>query len=263
MASLRLNLAIITIHDYLFFASQDYGSSARPAQTVGNYALMYAINREIPEVRRVFSAHTPFYDVDLPLMKVYATPAASISSFQHVRSTETAKPSQWVGRQSVVGERNLGRWETEGIVGMTWNSIGESVLATMKRENINIPRTGVYYKISPLNSFYCYTVGEPIPSVFRLGKKFAPVRVRLFGLNAVLKEGLFEPTCPVNVADLPEDTKMLRGSIATVPPSPLLLDSELEGKYLEAKDEKGSVHRIPQADPVRYTSSWGSFGGNG
>ncbi|NHI84353.1 MAG: hypothetical protein EAX81_08645 [Candidatus Thorarchaeota archaeon] len=69
------------------------------------------------------------------------------------------------------------------------------------------------------------------------------------------KRGRFNPTCPVNVVDLPTDTEILEGSLVTSPPAPILLNSELKGEYHEGKDSSGAVHRIPVPNKERFTSS--------
>ncbi|MHA1769312.1 MAG: type I-D CRISPR-associated protein Cas5/Csc1 [Candidatus Thorarchaeota archaeon] len=237
------NLARMTCHDFLFYASRDYGASARPVSTIGNYALMYAMNRNIPEVRRVITGTTPKYNEHLPLMKVYATPASPVSA-ESVRGD----PQIGAGIVDFVSSHEVTR--------ITWNSVGESLLWAMEAEKINIPKVGSYFKINPLATFYFYTVGGPIPSVIRIGKKYIPARIRLEALEITEKEGRFKPTCAVNVEDLPEETQILGGSLLTVPPSPLLLDADLDGAYVEGKAPDGSVHRIPVPRQDRFRESW-------
>ncbi len=239
----QFNLVLLTCHDFLFYASRDYGASARPVSSIGNYALMYAINRMNPKVRNVVTGTTPLYDEHLPLMEIYATPALPIAG-------SNIKGYPQIGSENIKFDSHL------GISRITWNSTGESILWAMEKEPINIPKVGSYYKFNPLATFYFYTIGGPIPSVIRIGKKLIPARLQVQLLKAHEKNGQFSSTCPVNVADLPVDTQILGGSLLTVPPSPLLLDAELEGAYIEGLDSKGKSHRIPVPLKERFAKSW-------
>ncbi|MHA1137769.1 MAG: type I-D CRISPR-associated protein Cas5/Csc1 [Candidatus Thorarchaeota archaeon] len=239
----QFNLARLTCHDFLFYASQDYGASARPVSIIGNYALMYAINRKISSVRSVVTGTTPLYDEHLPLMEIYATPASPMG-------TGSIKGNPKIGFSNIEFNSQL------EISRITWNSTGESLLWAMEAEKINIPKVGSYYKFNPLATFYFYTMGGPIPRVIRIGKKLIPARLELEPMKVKEKSGKFKSTCPVNVADLPAETQILGGSLLTVPPSPLLLNAELEGEYIEGVDSKGQSHRIPVPMKERFARSW-------
>jgi CRISPR type I-D-associated protein Csc1 len=107
-----------------------------------------------------------------------------------------------------------------------------------------------------MSSFYFYTIGKPIPRVIRIGKKYIPARLNVTPLSSEEKSGVFQPTCPVNVTDLPKKTQIRSGSILTIPPTPVLLASELEGVYLECLDAKGVVHRFPRPKKGRFREAW-------
>jgi len=250
---LRANLVLMTCHDYLFYASQDYGATAQPSNIIGSYALMYAVNQSIPEVRRAVSGNKPHYDEDLPKMKVYATPAAFVDNFPYFHSESKTR---WLGHQVQLGGTLKQTWHRGSLEKITWNSIGESLLDKMQQDNVNIPKVGAYYKHPPMASFYFYAIGEPIPRVIRIGKKYIPARLNVNPLNFTMKTGVFKPTCPVNVADLPKKTHMRSGSILTIPPAPVLMDSELEGDYLECMDPYGVVHRFPRPKRGRFREAW-------
>ncbi|MFW9804063.1 MAG: type I-D CRISPR-associated protein Cas5/Csc1 [Candidatus Thorarchaeota archaeon] len=228
-AEKAVNLVVLTIHDFLFFASQDYGAVARPAGIIGSYSLMYAINREIPEVRRLVSGSTPHYDEDLPIMRVYSTPAAPTSDFPGQSSTKIS------GHEGIRNNASIGsktrNWRQKEPMKLTWNSIGEELTFSMTRDRYNLPKTGAYYKHPPLSTYYFYLIGEPVPSLIRIGKKCTPARLRLSRLSVDYKSGKFEPTCPVTVVDLPSDTRILKGSLLTVPPAPVIIGAELDGEF--------------------------------
>jgi CRISPR type I-D-associated protein Csc1 len=249
----KINLIHLTSHDYLFYASQDYGASARPIELIGNYAIMYGLNRNVPEIRRLISGNNPYYEEDLPKMGIYATPAAPASAAYF--------PTKSVGSRQIdyrpkVGSNHIKFDSEPRSTEITWNSTGTSLLWMMPTEKINIPKTGSYHKIVPLATFYFYTIGTPIPSIFRIGKKHTPARLDILPLTVKEEQGRFRPTCPVNVVDLPADTEILEGSLVTIPPAPLLLEAELDGRYVKGLDESGIVHQIPVPDQERFANSW-------
>lgn len=247
-----VSLVHLTCHDYFFYASKDYGATAQPADIIGSYALMYAVNQQVPEVRRALSGNTPHYDEDLPKMKVYATPAAFVDDFPRTQEPKT----RWMSSQVQLGETLNQAWRKKALEKITWNSIGESLLDKMQLDNLNIPKVGAYYKHSPLSSFYFYAVGEPLPRVIRIGKKYIAARLKVTPIMFKEKSGVFHPTCPVNVTDLPKKTQIRSGSIMMIPPTPVLLASELEGEYLECMDAKGVIHSFPRPKKGRFREAW-------
>ncbi|NWF94511.1 MAG: type I-D CRISPR-associated protein Cas5/Csc1 [Candidatus Thorarchaeota archaeon] len=249
-----VSLALMTCHDFLLYASQDYGATARPARIIGNYALMYALNRHIPGIRRVTSLSTPFYGEDLPMMQTYATPAAHVDDFPYYQSGSARR---WLSHQIQVGGSVSGSWRHGDPVMITWNSIGESLLDKMEQDSLNIPKVGAYYRYPPLTTYYFYSVGGDLPRLVRIGKKYIPARISTTELEVEERTGVFQPTCPVTVADLPDDTMIRSGSLLTVPPSPVLIGAELEGRYLECKDPEGLIHRLPAPKTDIYRSVWG------
>ena len=95
----------LVAHDYLFFSTMGFRDT-RMTNYIGNYALMYAINRRTSDIQRNASGTSPFYEKDMPKMKIYATPA-SIAS-------ESKVP---------IAKNNLIRWENQPQVYVTFNSI--------------------------------------------------------------------------------------------------------------------------------------------
>jgi hypothetical protein len=188
-------------------------------------------------------------------MSIYATPGALGREFPYGKM-KSRKGGRWIEREQKIGSVRFGRAYEQNLARITWNSIGESLLDVMKRDGLNIPKVGAYFKYPPLTTFYCYTLGKHPPNVCRLGKKLAPIRVSAFPLTSNEKSGKFRPTCPVNVIDLPETTNILEGSLLTVPPAPLLTNSQLEGEYLEATDEFGIHHIIPKPAPERFPTAF-------
>ncbi len=251
---IEFNLVYLTSHDYLLYASQDYGATARPVYVLNNYALMYGLNRQVREVRRLLSGNIPHYDEDLPRMPIYATPARPTHETDAFSTKSGGFPR--LERRPRVGDEFIGFEANLDLDRATWNSVGESLLWAMETAKINIPKLGVYYRLSPLVTFYFYTIGQSPPSIFRIGKKHSVARLHTVPLKGTRKSGRFRPTCPVNVIDLPDETEIIRGALITVPPAPLLFDAELDGEYIEGQDSTGTIHQIPVPNVERFASSW-------
>jgi len=243
----------MTCHDYLYYASQDYGAIAHSADIIGNYALMYALNRHIPSTRRLVAGNTPNYEEDLQRMEVYTTPASFVDDFPFYHTGGTSK---WLRKQVQICGAMKKAWSQDSPVMVTWNSIGESLLDKMEQDNLNIPKVGAYYRHPPLSFFYFYSIGSPTSNIVRVGKKYIPARLAATPLKVITKTGIFQPTCPVTVADLPESTKICSGSLLTIPPTPVLLAAELDGPYFECTDEHGLTHKLPIPNQALYQTVW-------
>ncbi len=248
-----VSLVLMTCHDFLYYASQDYGAVARPSNIIGNYALMYALNRQTPAIRRLTSQNSPHYEEDLPRMPVYAPPAGFVDDVPYHLPGST---DRWFRKQVPLCGTTRVPWKQGSAQMITWNSIGESLLDKMEQDNLNLPKVGAYYRHPPLSFFYFYSIGLPVPSVVRIGKKYIPARLAITPLNVITKIGVFQPTCPVTVADLPENTKIRSGSLLTIPPTPVVLAAELEGPYFECTDEHGLIHRFPIPKKESYRTVW-------
>lgn len=253
-----MQLVSLTCHDFFFFASHDYGSCASPENVINKYALMYALNREITEVRRLISLSTPHYLDDLPLMETYATAATSLvvgSSTQKSGSNATPSCHPKIGHKMFT--ENYG----DGLAGFTWNSLGETLLDSMKQDRLNLPKTGLYYKLKPLSLFHFFAIGNDLPGVIRIGKKQIPARLNKREMEMTLRRGEFSSSCPVVIADLPDDTEILSGSFLTVPPTPLLISAKLRGRYIEIRDGTKATYQIPIPSVEKFTNSIGRMEG--
>ena len=229
--NLRAYLLTITVHDFFFYASHEL-RVAVTAPFIHNTALGYAVNR-FSKIHRVASVSGPFYISDFSMMSIYVTPA-----FMD-------------GVSPVVGDRSM-RFPAKEIVKITRNAVN-TVTQTTESGNLVLPALITYMAYPPLTTFRAYSLGGTPPPVIRIGKKEPPARVRYEELEDVsLCRGRFEPTHPVSLIDLPQDTKVLKAEIYDMRPSPLLVRSVLDGPYIVALDGGEKKHVIALPDPKKY-----------
>lgn len=226
----------LVAHDYLFFTTLGFRDT-KMTNYIGNYALIYAINRCTPEIQRNASNTVPFYKQDLTKVSIYATPA-SISS-------ESEVP---------IAEGKVVPWENQPQVYITFNSVN-TVTQLTETGRANLPQIGRKAKYPPLNSFEFFTIGGNPSGIVRLGKK--QVACRIFAIPLMvdrLSTGTFQPDHPVNLADLdslaPEDIESAE-LVRQTPP--LLANACLKAPhYICSYGER--TFRIAKPDPIKYPS---------
>lgn len=217
MIALRVFRCILTTQDFLYFSSYDVKSVSFTELIIHNYALSYAIhycNTVLDRTKK------PQYEQDLKRMTKFPTPA------------------------EIVGDATL--------VEHTYNALDDSSQKTKKTkyEKTFSPSFGIYYKIPPNAKFSFYLVcidDEPPRRIIRLGKKDCLCTIECRELQDVtLKETdskSVQISHPINPIELLADIESYE-RILFIPPSPIALNTRIIGKYLQAKDSKGNIHRI-------------------
>lgn len=228
----------LVTHDYLFFTSHGFRDTGM-TDYIGNYALMYAINRHIQEVHRNAAGTVPFYQQDLPKMQIYATPAS-------VASSESEIP---------IGIDNILPWENQSKVHITFNSVNTLTQLT-ESGRANLPQIGRKAKYPPLISFGFFAIGGNPKGIIRLGKKQVACRVFVDPLTVEkISTSAFSPSHPINPADLvdlsPEDIES--GELIRQTP-PLLVNARLKAPHYVCSDGKRTFH-IAKPDPDKYLSA--------
>ena len=226
----------LVAHDYLFFSMMGFRDT-RMTNYIGNYALMYAINRRTSDIQRNASGTSPFYEKDMPKMKIYATPA-SIAS-------ESKVP---------IAKNNLIRWENQPQVYVTFNSIN-TITQLTETSRVNLPQIGRKAKFPPLNSFEFYAIGGDPSGVLRLGKKQVACRVFAEPLNVKeVSSDAFHPSHPINMEDLrdlvPTDIKSAE-LIKQTPP--LIVNAYLKAEHYICSDGI-NTYNVVKPDARKYQS---------
>jgi CRISPR type I-D-associated protein Csc1 len=221
-------------HDYLFFTTLGFRDTTM-TNYLGNYALIYAINRRILAMQRNTSETKPHYKEDLPKISLYATPA-SISS-------ESEIP---LANKTVIS------WKTQPLIYVTFNSV-DTLTQLTETSRANLPQIGRKAKYPPLDSFDFFVIGGNPQGIIRLGKKQVPCRIFAAPLKVErVSSEVFTASHPINLADLctlsPEDIKSAE-LIHQTPP--LLVNARLKASHYVCTDGKKTFD-IAKPDPSKY-----------
>lgn len=217
--TLNLFKAILTTHDFFFFASFDY-KVGFTQDAIHNYAIMYALW----DKARFASAYIPHYLEDLPTMEYYATPA---------RPTGGSDYNRW---------RNH-RYTHFDTLKVSYNSLTEISASKTERGITNIPINGSYYKFRPLTSYEFYILSECQPKrLIRIGKKFSIAELQLQRIHKFSKKhGRHWPDHFVNVSDIPQGSRFLEGTFMHGFPTPLVSDALIESHHLEIEGSNKTI----------------------
>lgn len=224
----------LVAHDYLFFSTMGFRDT-KMTNYIGNYALMYAINRKTSDIQRNASGTVPFYKEDLPRIKIYSTPAFT--------TAESKVP---------ITENNVINWGNQPQFYVTFNSVN-TITQLTETNRVNLPQIGRKAKFPPLNSFEFFTIGGTPSGVVRLGKK--QVACRIFSVPLKVKEissNIFHPSHPINLEDLtslvPTDIKNAE-LIKQTPP--LIVNAYLKAEHYVCSDSS-NTYNILKPDSKKY-----------
>lgn len=218
-------------HDFLFYVSQEQ-ESGYPAPWLHNTALLYAFNRDVPEVSRNATGVVPLYEEDRPRFRRYVTPAVLHSE--------------------------------QGPVRISWNAVDSTVVFRMEKEQVVpakklvVPKFGAYYRYVPeVTRARVYLLGPRASRIVRLGKKLATVATRIEAeFVASVRSGRFAAAHPVNILDLnPDVTRLVEGQLCPLPPYPLYYPAVLDGSFVELaarSSERGFPLGIALPDRDRF-----------
>lgn len=235
----KIHRCYMVVHDYFFLTRQGFADTKMP-EYIGNYGLMYALNRNISSIQRVVAGTTPHYKEDIPQFQIYATPAKPVKA----NRVFNVDGSQF-------------NWYGQGKTMQTYNSINTITNTTsydMKdpRVGTNFPLTGRKEKDNPLECYEFYTIGHTPQRLVRIGKKMCPARIISEPLSIQkATSGIFKPTHPINPSDI--YCKFHEGVLYQQFP-PLVLDAKLEGSYCICKDVSNGEHIIALPAPNLYSS---------
>jgi CRISPR type I-D-associated protein Csc1 len=224
----------LVAHDYLFFSTKGFRDTTM-TNYIGNYALMYAINRNIREVQRNASGTVPFYEEDMPKMSIYATPASISSEHRIPTNLNEAIP-----------------WENQPQIYITFNSVN-TITQLTETERANLPQIGRKAKHPPLNSFDFFAVGGNPSGLIRLGKKQVPCRIYAFPLAVdEISSSVFQSSHPINLQDLTDWTygDIKNAELIRQTP-PLLVNARLKAQHYVCSDGV-KKYKIIKPDAGKY-----------
>ena len=226
----------LVAHDYLFFSSKGFRDTS-VSNYIENYALMYAINRNIPQIQRNASGTKPFYSEDMHEVKIYATPATI--------TTKSKVP---------ITKNNSIIWPNQPPIYITFNSIN-SITQSTENSRLNLPQIGRKAKFPPLNSFEFFTIGNNPSGLIRLGKKQVPCRI--FADRLHVKEQaskIFQPSHPINIADLKEmqPSKIKKGQLIKQNTA-LLVNATIDADHFVCTDAANNTYKVLKPNGNKYT----------
>src|SRR5215469_13509793 len=159
----KISECVLLLHDYTFFTGKGIRSTIM-SDYIGNYALIYALNRQRSNINeagthRNASAQVPFYEVDLKSFYIYATPAMLRTLPRWLKYNATVP--KYIHSAGIYPK-----------VSLTFNSLS-TITNLTEIEKINIPQIGRQEKFPPMTSFGFYAIGSDPHGIIRLGKKSA------------------------------------------------------------------------------------------
>lgn len=228
---------VLMAHDYLFFTTVGVRDTS-PSQLIGNYALIYAINR-LAQIHRTASTTKPHYEEDFGKVRMYCTPASQPSS------SAEAKPK-------ICGTTL--HWPNSPPVYFTYNSVNTLTQLTEEARG-NFPTYGKKGKFPPLNSYVFFAIGGQPSGVVRLGKKQVPCRIHAEKLTVKGEDdGEFVPSHPVNPFDLEGGAKSIVSGELIMAGYPILINAILRGKHYICINSHENRYTIAKPDPAKYSA---------
>lgn len=202
---------------------------------IGNYALIYAVNRHVQAIQRNASGTRPHYQQDLSKISIYVTPA--------FLSSESRVP---------FAEDKRFTWENQPQVYITFNSVNTLTQLT-ETGRANLPQIGRKAKYPPLNSFEFFAIGGKPQGIVRLGKKQVPCRIFASPLKVDrVSEEFFTPSHPLSPTDL---ASLSPGDIESVElirqTPPLLVNARLKATHYVCLDGE-RIFYVAKPDPNKY-----------
>ncbi len=227
----------LTLMEPTFFSSQEISNYYQTAPLIGNYALAYALG----------FCHSPYYNKSeiryrkdlLPLNEqgVYVTPATLTRAPRFTLVQFNAQPdAYWYAMaNNVIVTRPDGTWvEKRGskwYVKRTPNERGKGVRLE------NRPQHGRIRFLSIGNKAVFYVMSrEPrqLPRYIRLGKFMSKARMEAMAVSHTEVEAQ-RVAIPflLNPADLAPDTKLTTFDLVNVPPTPLVKNGMMDGRFYQ------------------------------
>lgn len=229
----------LTLMEATFFSSREVSATYQTEPLIGNFALAYAFGFcQAP----YFNDGTIYYREHLGALNqrgVYVTPATVQGKPRFTIGQFNAQSDAYwyaMGAGAIVTRPDDG-WAVGA--GKTWRIVH----ADGSRKKIAAESRPQYGRIRFLamgNRAVAYVLGrEPlrIPSYVRLGKFMSKARVRVEETAAgeVEQEGVTLPFL-LNPADMPAEMEMDVFDLISVPPTPLVRNARLSGRFYKLKD---------------------------
>lgn len=217
-----------------FFSSQEISNYYQTAPLVGNYALAYALGLcHAP----YFNDGTIRYRADLSEVNrqgIYVTPATLDGAPRFTLAQFNAQPdAYWYAMaNNTIVTRLDGTWAEKR--GSKWYLLDGSDDRGKAVGLENRPQHGHIRFLSIGNEAFFYVLSrEPYhpPAYVRLGKFMSKARIEAAAVPFAEVEAFATVPFLLNPNDLAPDTRLMTFDLVNVPPTPLIRNSMLEGRF--------------------------------
>jgi CRISPR-associated protein Csc1 len=229
----------LTLMEKTFFSSREISRSYYTAPLIGNYALAYAMGLCQSPYFNDGTIHYREHLSELNERGIYVTPATIRGQPRFLVEQFNAQPETYwfaMGR-GVLVTRPDGH-EMEQVSG-TWYARAPSGERSMARP-ANRPQFGRIRYLAVGNEATYYVLSQApirIPSYIRLGKFMSKAQVASWEVDHSWEE-MKDVSMPflLNPADLGPETKLHTFDLVTVPPTPLIKNARLSGRFYRLED---------------------------
>jgi CRISPR-associated protein Csc1 len=230
----------LTLMEATFFSSREVSATYQTEPLIGNIALAYALGFcQAP----YFNDGTIYYKAHLGVLNergVYVTPATVVGKPRFTIGQFNAQPDAYwyaMGAGTIVTRPDDG-WAVGA--GKTWR-IARADGSRSKVAAESRPQFGRIRFLAIGNRAVGYVLSrQPItvPRYVRLGKFMSKARVAVDEMQTeeMERENAIIPFL-LNPADLPPDTTLTVFDLISVPPTPLVRNARLSGRFYRVQDD--------------------------
>ncbi|NTU79314.1 MAG: type I-D CRISPR-associated protein Cas5/Csc1 [Chloroflexales bacterium] len=223
----------LTLLENTFFSSREVSNFYQTEPFIGNYALAYALQLcQSP----YFNDGSIRYKTDLGALNargIYVTPGAIVGEPRFVVGWFNAQPdSYWYAMgNNVLVTRPDGAWAEKRTA--AWFIVEREGEGGRKVRVENRPQVGRIRMLGIGTRAACHVISNEelrLPSYIRLGKFMSKVRVAVehhYVAEAERGEGSYEL---LNIADVPQESRLLAFDLLNVPPAPLARNARIIGR---------------------------------
>ncbi len=230
----------LTLLEATFFSSREVSAVYQTEPLVGNIALAYAFGFCQASYFNDGTIHYRAHLAALNDQGVYVTPGAIIGQPRFTLSQFNAQAdAHWYAfANNVIVTRPDGAWTEKG--GQAWYVLWPDG----RRQKVgleNRPQHGRIRLLAIGNRAVAYVLScqpQTIPRYVRLGKFMSKARVEATEMT-YRKEDRVDQVIPhlLNPADLPPEMSLRTFDLISVPPTPLVRNASLSGRFYRLADE--------------------------
>jgi CRISPR-associated protein Csc1 len=229
----------LTLLEATFFSSREVSATYQTEPVLGNIALAYAFQFCQSPYFNDGTIHYKTHLSDLNEKGVYVTPGTIQGQPRFTLGQFNAQPDAYwyaMGAGTIVTRPDDG-WVVGA--GKTWR-VARSGKKLAKVQAETRPQYGRIRFLSIGNQARAYIISqEPLalPRYIRLGKFMSKARVETYETSAeIVEQEMAMLPLLLNPADLPSNMSLSIFDLINIPPTPLVRNAHLSGKFYKLKD---------------------------